>query len=102
VFGEANARPRGPDADARELLHLVAQRALGAERFEAVLAPRTPLGPNTTLYLELPAERLLAGEPVAQALARLRAFLRPDDLLCGWGRSRAICWFWRAPGRRRS
>jgi hypothetical protein len=36
-------------------------------------------------HLELAADRLLAGEPVAEALARFAAFVRPGDLYCGWG-----------------
>jgi len=36
-------------------------------------------------HLEVAASRLLAGEPVAGALARFAAFLRPTDLFCGWG-----------------
>src|SRR6185295_20224344 len=35
---------------------------------------------------EIERERLLHGEPVADAMARWRDFLRPDDVLAVWGR----------------
>jgi len=86
LYGEANAWAEGSGvAGEDELVRLVAERVATGERFEAVLAPRRPLGPGVPAHLELPAERLLAGEPVAAALARLEAFLRPSDLFCAWG-----------------
>jgi DTW domain-containing protein YfiP len=86
VYAEANgwavgSGPGGQD----ELVQLVAVRPASGERFEAVVAPRRPLGPSVALHLELSEARLLAGEPLAEALARLDAFLRPGDLFCGWG-----------------
>jgi DTW domain-containing protein YfiP len=86
IYAEANAWALGSPVEGEaELIQLVAARPHGGERFEALLAPRRPLGPGVATHLELPAERLLGGEPAAQALARFKAFLRPDDLLCGWG-----------------
>jgi len=86
VYAEANGWPagEGPGGD-DELVQLVARRLSTGERFEALVAPRRPLGPSVALHLELQEARLLAGEPVAAALRRFAAFLRPDDLLCGWG-----------------
>jgi hypothetical protein len=60
-------------------------RPATGERFEALLAPRRPLGPSVAMHLELAAERLWAGEPAARALARFAAFVRPADLFCAWG-----------------
>jgi DTW domain-containing protein YfiP len=86
VYAESNGWPvgTGPGGEG-ELVQLVAWRPSTGERFEAVVAPRRPLGPNVAVQLELPEARLLAGEPVAEALARFGAFLRPGDLFCGWG-----------------
>jgi DTW domain-containing protein YfiP len=86
VHGESNAYPRGSDVPGRsELVQLVAERPASGERFAAVIAPRRPLAPATPTHLEISAAELLAGEPVAGALARWRAFVRPDDVLCTWG-----------------
>jgi tRNA-uridine aminocarboxypropyltransferase len=86
VYAESNGWPTGTGPGGEdELLQLVALRVASGERFEAVMAPRRPLGPSVALHLELPEARFLAGEPVASALARFAAFLRPGDLLCGWG-----------------
>jgi DTW domain-containing protein len=86
LYAEANAWPIGsPLREVAELIQLVAVRPSTGERFEALLAPRRPLGPQVATHLELPAARLLAGEPVASGLARFRDFVRPTDLFCGWG-----------------
>ncbi len=86
VYGEANTHSRRARLDTpAELIHLVALRPHTGERFVAVIAPRRPLAPSAPAHLELPADRIVHGEPVATALARWRAFLRPDDLLCAWG-----------------
>jgi hypothetical protein len=86
IYAEGSAPWTGlPAEDPGELLVLSAVRPSTGERFEAVLAPRRPLSPEVAVQLEIPAERLAAGEPVASALARFEAFLRPGDLFCGWG-----------------
>jgi DTW domain-containing protein len=86
LYAEANAWATGSEVEGEaELLQLCAVRPATGERFEAVVAPRRPLGPSVPLHLELPEARLRAGEPVAEALARFAAFLRPGDLYCGWG-----------------
>jgi hypothetical protein len=86
VYAESNGWPTGTGPGGEgELIQLVALRPSTGERFEAVIAPRRPLGPSVALHLELTEPRLLAGEPVKDALARFEAFLRPGDLFCGWG-----------------
>jgi DTW domain-containing protein YfiP len=85
LYAESTSVSGVPGGDPGELVVLSATRPLTGERFEAVLAPRRPLDPEVPIRLELEAERLLGGEPLAAALARFRAFLRPDDLYCGWG-----------------
>jgi DTW domain-containing protein YfiP len=86
LYAESNAYPMdsGVPGEA-ELIQLVALRPATGARFEAFLAPRRPLAPSAPQHLELPAQRLLSGEPVADALARFRGFLRDADLYCGWG-----------------
>ena len=87
IYAESNAHPVDSEvAGAAELIQLLALRPATGERFEALIAPRRPLAPKAHLHLELPRERLLAGEPVAAALERFRGFLGPADLYCGWGR----------------
>jgi len=86
IYAEANAWALGSPVEGEaELIQLVAARPHGGERFEAVLAPRRPLGPGVALHLELAPELLLGGEPANRALARFQAFVRPGDLFCGWG-----------------
>jgi DTW domain-containing protein YfiP len=86
IYAEANAWASGSEVGGEaELIQLVAARPLGGERFEAVLAPRRPLGPGVATHLELPEGLLRDGEPAERALARFAAFLRPGDLFCGWG-----------------
>jgi hypothetical protein len=86
LYAEANAWASGSPVEGEaELVQLVAARPHTGERFEALLAPRRPLGPGVATHLELPEGTLLRGEPVTEALARFAAFLRPGDLFCGWG-----------------
>jgi DTW domain-containing protein len=86
VYGEANAWPKGsPLGAGAEIVHWVAERAVGGERFEALIAPRRPLSPSFTLHARVPAERVLAGEDFPEFLRRWEQFVRPSDLLLGWG-----------------
>jgi DTW domain-containing protein YfiP len=86
IYAEVNAWALdGHAEDESEMIQLVAARPLTGERFEAMLAPRRPLGPDVATHLELAAEQLLDGEPADRALARFEAFVRPGDLYCGWG-----------------
>jgi hypothetical protein len=86
AYGEANAWPKGSElgGDA-ELLHWVAERVATGERFEALLAPRRPLSPSFELHARIAPELVQAGESFAAFEERWRAFLRPQDLLLGWG-----------------
>jgi DTW domain-containing protein len=87
VQGEANAQTRdslrlGP----AELVHLVAHRPATGERFVAIAAPRLPLSRVAPRHLDLSAATLLAGDSIADVLARWRAFRRDDDVLAIWGK----------------
>jgi DTW domain-containing protein YfiP len=85
-YGEANAWPRGtPLGDGSELVHLALERIVSGERFEAFIAPRRPLSPSFTHHTGVPPEAVLSGEPWKEFLERWRAFLRPTDILGGWG-----------------
>src|SRR5258706_4372680 len=68
-----------------EVVHWAAVRVGTGERFEAFARPRKPLYSRTPEYLEVSAEKLLAAEPVADAVARWRAFGREGDVFAGWG-----------------
>jgi DTW domain-containing protein YfiP len=86
VQGEANAWPRHDPARADpETIHWVAHRPASGETFEAVVAPRRPLAPATPKHVELPRDRLLAGESVENWHRAWRDFARPDDVLVLWG-----------------
>jgi hypothetical protein len=86
VYAEANSQPRGSVPHLPpELIQWTAERVATTERFAALVAPRRPLGVNAPRHLDVPAQALLSGEPLALALERFRAFLRPDDVLCAWG-----------------
>lgn len=86
VQAEVNAHPRGSNLPGRaELVNLVAHRLSTGEHFAALLAPRRPLAGSTVYHLGLSEAALLAGETVAAVAERWAAFLRPTDVLCGWG-----------------
>jgi hypothetical protein len=63
----------------------VLERVLGGERFEAFIAPRRPLSPSFGHHTGLPPERVLEADSFERFVERLRGFLRPTDLLGGWG-----------------
>lgn len=86
IYGEANSHPVSIDPPIpSELIQLVAVRPATGERFEAILAPRRPFAETTPHHLELSREVIFAGESEDAARARWSAFLRPNDLLLGWG-----------------
>ncbi len=89
VVGEANAWPYCAGGARRvypdELVHWVAQRMVGGEPFEYIVAPRYPLAPNTSKHVALSPERLQAGGSVEELCARWRNFVRETDILCSWG-----------------
>ena len=85
-YGEANAWTRGsPLGGDAEVLHWVAERVHGGERFEALLAPRRPLSPSFEVHTRVPSELVIHGESFASFRERWQAFVRPSDLLLGWG-----------------
>jgi DTW domain-containing protein YfiP len=85
-YGEANAWPRGtPLGNGSEIVHLVAERVLGGERFEAFIVPRRPLAPSFTHHTNIQPETVLGGETWTDFVERFSAFVRPTDVLCGWG-----------------
>ncbi len=86
VHGEANAWPHlHPERTPPETVHWLAQRLATGETFEAVLAPRGRLAPSTCRHIRLAQEALTNGEAWASFVTRFSAFLRPTDLLLGWG-----------------
>jgi DTW domain-containing protein YfiP len=85
-YGETNAWPRGtPLGEAAEVVHLVLERVVSGERFEAFIAPRRPLSPSFAHHTGLRDDDVLGAASLDVFVARLGAFLRPTDLLGGWG-----------------
>ncbi|HEY6077917.1 MAG TPA: tRNA-uridine aminocarboxypropyltransferase [Polyangiaceae bacterium] len=85
-YGEANAWPKATELGGEaEVVHWVAERVVDGARFEALIAPRRPLSPAFPLHSKLPAELVVSGESFASFSARWQAFMRPDDVLLGWG-----------------
>ena len=78
VFAEACR-----DGDDARLQWVAARPSTGA-RFAAVARPTRPLGPHTPIDIELPDDTV--PEPFADAEARWRAFVRPDDVFGTWAR----------------
>jgi hypothetical protein len=86
LYAEANSHPVSLQPPIpSELIQLVAVRPASGERFEAVLVPRRPFSETTPHHLELPREEIFGGEALDAARARWSAFLRPNDVLLGWG-----------------
>jgi DTW domain-containing protein YfiP len=86
VHGEANAWSlRAPERRPPEIVQWLAWRPATGETFSAVVAPRGPLAPSAPVQLRLEARTLADGERWPAFRARWEAFLRADDVLCGWG-----------------
>lgn len=86
VQGDANAwSVTDPSKREPEIVHWVAHRPCSGETYEAVIAPRKPLGPATPTHVGLPAERLLSGVDAETWRKGFRGFLRDDDILLVWG-----------------
>lgn len=88
VYGEANAWPygsaeRGGRGD--ELVQWTAHRVATGETFECFVAPRNALAPSTPRHLGVAEEILLAGTKAETLLARWHAWVRPEDVIVGWG-----------------
>jgi len=86
VHGEANAWPvRVPGHPPPEIVQWLAWRPATGEAFSAIVAPRGPLAPSAAVQLRLDASTLMSGEAWGAFRARWEAFVRDDDVLCGWG-----------------
>jgi DTW domain-containing protein len=85
-YGEANAWPRGTPLGAHpEVVHWAAERVMSGERFEAFIKPRHPLSPSFSHHTGIDASRVNEGQSWASFSEAWQAFVRPDDVLCGWG-----------------
>ncbi|HET6583900.1 MAG TPA: tRNA-uridine aminocarboxypropyltransferase [Nannocystaceae bacterium] len=89
VVGETNTWPYGSELHrahgAGDLVHWVACRPSTGEVFDRVIAPSTPLAPQTPTNIGVTREALLAGCTRAEFLADWHAFLRERDIVCSWG-----------------
>jgi DTW domain-containing protein len=89
VIAEANAWARRADVGAHaypdELVQWVAHRPSSGETFDAIVAPRNPLGPGTLMQSELTEAELARAETLEAARSRWRAFARDTDVLVTWG-----------------
>jgi DTW domain-containing protein YfiP len=83
---ETNAWPFDAKAEhPDELVHVVARRGDGSERFERVVRPAHPLAPGVSVHTDLAGDAILAGAPFDAALRDLRAFVRAGDVVATWG-----------------
>jgi DTW domain-containing protein YfiP len=89
VVAEADAWPYGDprrvEGAPGTLVHCVAERLATGERFEAFVAPRDGLAPDTARHLELDPELLRGGLTSDAFASAWGAFLREDEVLCTWG-----------------
>ncbi len=87
VVGEANTWPfrAGTPTPPAELVHWLAYRPSDGSLFDAVAAPRGDLSPSTTFHSELTSAQLGAGMTTEELVDRFAAFVRPTDVVCGWG-----------------
>ncbi|NUP06090.1 MAG: DTW domain-containing protein [Polyangiaceae bacterium] len=94
VAGEANAWPRKPGSGRRngidapypdELIQWLAIRVDDGTTFDAIAAPRQPLSPVTRTYTTLGEDEIRGGMSFGELAERWRAFVRDDDVVCGWG-----------------
>jgi DTW domain-containing protein YfiP len=84
VLVQAEGNPHATGGP-HELVHLLAVRPANGERFETIARPRRPLAARTPERLGLAANALMEGPPIDEALAAWTRFVRPTDLLIGWG-----------------
>ncbi len=88
VSADANAWPfRSAEREAEpdELVHWVALRLATREVFHCIVKPTRRLCPRTPTLVELDEETLAGGVSKAAFDERWRAFLKPSDVLIGWG-----------------
>ena len=87
VQGEANAwSSRDPAGQPPEIVHWVAHRLATGDTYQALIAPRRPIAPSTSRYVEITAEGLQAGIAVEEWRRTWGEFSRPDDVFVNWGR----------------
>jgi DTW domain-containing protein len=89
VAAEASSWPyamRNDPAFADELVLWAGHRPATGETFSYVVAPTRALAPSTAHHTGIPEEALRAGGTLPDLAERWRAFLRPNDILCAWGR----------------
>lgn len=91
VAGEASswtyaARLAEPGKHVDELVQWAAVRPATGETFSFIAAPRRELAPNTALHTGLTEAELRGGGTLEDLHARWNAFVRPDDIVCAWGR----------------
>jgi len=89
VAAEASSWPyamRRDPAYADELVLWAAHRVATGETFSYVVAPTRALAPSTSVHTGLPDEVLRAGGTAEGLREAWRAFARPSDLYCAWGR----------------
>jgi hypothetical protein len=84
VVVQAEGNPHTGDGP-HELVHLLAARPASGDRFEVVALARRPLAARTPERLGLAVATLETGMPIERALAAWTAFVRPTDVLVGWG-----------------
>lgn len=86
VQGEANAWPLSePSRPRPEIIHWTAYRPATGETYEAIVAPREPLGPATPAHVGLSAEQIMGGVDVNTWRTSWRAFKKDDDIILVWG-----------------
>jgi DTW domain-containing protein YfiP len=88
VHAEANAWPYGTPERAsnpEELVQWAATRPATGESFEAFVAPVHALCDKTSWHLGVDAGTILGGATREALRDRWAQFLRPDDVVCGWG-----------------
>jgi len=85
VLAQAEGNPHDAGGP-HELVQLVAVRPSTGERFTRLIRPRRSMSPWTPDRLGLAGDALAAGCAIDDARAAWRAFLRPADVLVGWGR----------------
>jgi hypothetical protein len=84
VVVQAEGSPRD-GAALHELVQVVALRVATGEPFATLVRPRHPVRAATPTRLGLEGAALATAPGLDDALGAWEAFLRPDDVLVGWG-----------------
>lgn len=85
VSAEGGVSFDGPD-QVSQLLQWTARRPATGAGFHSILRGRLPIANHVPRNMGLTLAQLRAGEDLATTSARWRAFTRPDDVWCTWGR----------------